>query len=295
MSGADQRSIIKAGVVIALLALLSLPSWATDDEGYFTNHEHKVEQKVEAEGYCTIYQNVDAETLQLQNLIHGSGIMNAATLISSNQTKTKYYPQDKSTLAYLTPVYGYESNVSFIEENDMSYAPMAVAYGAGYYARNPIVYDSKLKERTVGKNRRDGVSMNHQIEYASAFQKYITVDLRWKDAINFTDPPVYGFGVVRMGVEEVVTEGEIHLGELVADPEYGWKRPLIEIDENYVGDIKLTRKMEVSTTKSPEKLGRDWLSCCGVCGYGEMNREKIWDEEEVFDGRSWDVAPPDRS
>jgi hypothetical protein len=65
---------------------------------------------------------------------------------------------------------------------------MAVAYGAGYYARNPIVYNSKLKERTEGKSRRDGVSMNQQIEYVSAFQKCITVDLRWKDAINRTDP-----------------------------------------------------------------------------------------------------------
>lgn len=289
MSGPDQGLIIKAGVVIALLALLSPPSWATDD-GDYTNHEHKFEQKVEAEGYCTIYQNVDVESLEIKNSIHGSGIMDAATLISSNQTKTKYYPQDKNTLVYLTPIYGYESNLSFIEENDMSYAPMAVAYGTGYYARNPIVYDSKPKERTEAKSRREGVSTNHQIEYASAFQKYITVDLWWKDAINFTDPPVSGFGGVRVEVEEVVTEGAIHLGELVTDPEDGWKRPLVEIDENYVGDIKLTRKMEVSTIESPEEPGRDWLSCCCLGGYGEMECEKIWDEEEVFEGRSRDVG-----
>jgi hypothetical protein len=170
---------------------------------------------------------------------------------------------------------------------------MAVAYGIGYYARNPIVYDSKLKERTEAKSRREEVSMNHQIEYASAFQKYITVDLWWKDAINGTDPPVSGFGVVRMGVEEVVTVGAIHLGELVSDPERGWKRPLIEIDENYVGDIKLTRKMEVSTIESPEELGRDWLSCCGLGCYGEMECKKIWDEEEVFEDRSRDGASSD--
>lgn len=64
----------------------------------------------------------------------------------------------------------------------------------------------------------------------------------------------------------MVTEGAIHLGELVSDPERGWKKPLIEIDESYVGDVKLTRRMEVSSVRSPEELGRDWLSCCGLGG-----------------------------
>jgi hypothetical protein len=290
MAGAEEGSILKTWVVVALLALLSPLSWAADDGGQYSKHEHKFEQKVEAEGYFAISQNVDAETLQLQNSIHGSGIMDAAILISSNQTKTKYCPQDKNTLVYGKPVYGNESNISFIEDNDMSYAPMAVAYGTGYYAKNPIVYNSKLKESTVGKSRQEGVSMNHQIEYASAFQKYITVDLRWKDAINCTDPPVYGFGLARMEVEEAVTEGVIHLGELVTDPEDGWKRPLIEIDESYVGDTKLTRRMEVSTTKSPETLGKDWLSCCTLGGFNETECETIWDDEEIFGDRYWDLA-----
>ena len=57
-----------------------------------------------------------------------------------------------------------------------------------------------------------------------------------------------------------------------------------------LGDIRLTRKMEVSTIESPEKPGRDWLSCCSLGGYGEMECEKIWDEEKVFEGGSRDVA-----
>jgi len=273
-----------------LLVLISYPSWATDN-GYYAKHEHKFEQNVEAEGYCMIYQNVDTKTHQLQNYMHGSGIMDAATLITSNQTKTKYYPQDKNTLVYESPVYGYESNISFIEQNDMSYAPMAVAYGTGYYAKNPIIYNSKLKERTEGTSYQEGVSMNHQIEYASAFQKYISVDLRCKDAINNTDPQVYGFGLAKMEVDEEVMAGTVHVGELMTDPEYGWKKPLIEIDENYVGDIKLTKKMEVSMTKPPEKLGKDWLSCCCVGGYDEMeDDDKIWGEEEIFDCTCRDVA-----
>lgn len=278
-----------------MLMLVSPSFWAADD-GYYMNHEHRVEQNVEAEGYCMIYQNVDADTLQLQNSIHGSGIMDASILISTNRTKLKYYPQNNNTLVYESPVYGYDSNITFVGVNDMSYAPMAVAYGSGYYAKNPIVYNSKLMDRTEGKSYRQGVLMNHQIEYASAFQKYIGVDLWWKDAINCTDPPVYGFGLARLGVEEMVTEGEVHVGELVADSEYGWKKPQTEIDENYVGDVKLTSKMEVSTTESPEMLGRDWLSCCDVGGYNEMeDDDKIWDEEEIFNGTSRDVVYWDES
>ncbi|HOO54348.1 MAG TPA: hypothetical protein PLX30_08935 [Methanothrix sp.] len=291
MVGAGEGTIIKTGVALALLVLMSCSSWAADNSnGYYVKHEHRFEQTVETEGYCTLYQSVDTKTLQLQNYVHGSGIMDAATLISSNQTKTKYYPQDKNTLTYKDPVYGYQSNISFIEQNDMSYAPMAVAYGTGYYAKNPIVYNSKLKEKTEGKSYQEGVSMNHQIEYASAFQKDISVDLRCKDAINYTSPPVYGIGLARMEIQEVVTEGVVHVGELMADPAYGWKKPLIEIDENYIGNIRLTKKMEVSMTKSPEKPRTDWLSCC-IGGYDEMeDDDKIWDEREIFDCTCRDVA-----
>jgi len=317
MSNVSDDMITKIMTVSALLVLVSSPSWATDS-GYYAKHEHKFEQKVEAEGYYMIYQDVGTEplqlqnymhgsasgreprffniteTLQLQNYMHGSGIVDASTLISSNQTKTKYYPQDKDTLVYESPVYGYESNISFIEQNAMSYAPMAVAYGTGYYAKNPIVYNSKLKERTEGKSLQGGVLMNHQIEYASAFQKDISVDLQF--AINYTESTVYGFRLVKMEVDEEVMAGTVHVGELMTDQEFGWKKPQIEIDENYVGDIKLTKKMVISTTTSPEELKTDWLSCCGVGGYDEMEYDdKIWGEEEIFGCTCRDVVSIDRS
>lgn len=282
---------MKAGAALLVLVFMTGLSWAADNtDGFYVKHEHKVKQDVVAQGYIMIYQNVETKTLRLQSFLHGSGTMDAESLLSSNQTKLKNYPKDKNTLIYKTPVYGYESNISFIEQNKMVYGPMAVAYGTGYYAESPIVYNSKLKERTEGKSYQQGVSMNHQIEYASAFQKDINVDLQCKDAINYIDPPVYGFGLARMGIEEEVTGGAVHVGELMTDPEYGWKKPLIEIDENYVGDIKLTKKMEVTMDKCPEKPRNDWLSCC-IGGYGQMeDDDKVWDEKEIFDCTCRDVA-----
>ncbi len=275
-----------AGAALALLVLACGLSLALNDsEGYYVKHERKIEQSVVATGYFATYQIIDMKTLQLKNNMHGSGTIDSEALIGSNQTKTRYCPlEDEHYQVYNDQVYGFESNISFVEQSKMIYAPMAVAYGNGYYAKNPIVYNSKLKEKTSGKSYEQGVSMNHLIEYASAFQKYISVDLQSKDAVNCTDPPVYGFSLTRMMVDEEVVAGAVHIGELMTGPMHGWMKPLVEIDENYIGDIKLTRTMEVSTTKSPEKPKADWLSCCMDASGEVENIDRIWGGEEIFYG-----------
>ena len=88
-----------------------------------------------------------------------------------------------------------------------------------------------------------------------------------------------------MEIEETVTEGKVHIGELLTDPDgsRGWKDPLIEIDENYVGTFATKKNMRLSAEKSKPKAPKDWLSCC-VGGYGEMeDDDKIWGEKEIFD------------
>jgi len=79
------------------------------------------------------------------------------------------------------------------------------------------------------------------------------------------------------------------------DGAYGWKKPLIEIDENYAGTFKITKNMEICASCSGSTPRKDWLSCC-IGGYGEMDdMDKMWGEEEIFDctcrekawGESW--------
>lgn len=282
-------------VTILILAIFaSAPVWAEENpEGYFMQYQQKFEQDVAGEGYSMVYQKVNTETLQLLNYMHGSGTMDSGTLIYSNQSSTGYYPQDEDTHEYLEKEIANTSDISFLEQNEMVYAPVAMAYGTGYYAKNPIVYNSKLKEKTVGKSYQEGVSMHHQIEYASAFVKDIGVDLQCKEP-TYTDA---GLGLTRMKIEEEVTEGSIHIGQLMTEPdpdkrngEHGWKNPLIEIDENYVGTFKLTKNMEVSMAKCVSKPRPDWLSCC-IGGYGSMeDYDKEWGEEEIFDCTCRDVA-----
>ena len=102
----------------------------------------------------------------------------------------------------------------------MTYAPVAMAYGTGYYAENPIVFNSKLKERTEAKNydgscSDEGVSMVHQIEYASAFKKDIGVTLKnidkWPPTGYYSLKPTKGSSLTKMKIEEEVTEGTVHI------------------------------------------------------------------------------------
>ncbi len=278
------------GVWAALLMMLAVsgPAWAGNPEGYYLVNEQSLEQDVEGVGFAMVYQKVNTESLLLKNYMHGSGTMDTATLLSSNQSSIDGWSQDPDTLVYTEPFSVHTGNISFVEQNEMTYSPVAMVYGTGYYAENPIVYSSKLKERTEAKNYQgsfcndEGVSIVHQIEYASAFVK---------DASACLENIQYGFSSTSMKIEEEVTEGSVHVGELIAgDEDHGWKKTLVEIDENYAGTFKITKKMGVSACCPEDGPGEDWLSCC-TGGYGHMDDDdKLWGEEEIFGCTCRDVA-----
>ncbi len=278
------------GAVLLTLLFVAAPCWAADNpDGYYMKHEHQFAQDVSGDGFVMVHQVVNTETLQLQNYLHGSGSMDMATLIDSYQKSGFYYSAaDKCKGTYGSAVFPHKGNISFVEQNEMSYAPRSFAYGTGYYERNPVVYNSKLKEKTCGKNYQDnvGTSMHHQIEYAQGFIKDIAVNLDCKAPTK----DAKGTGLIEMRIDENVTEGVVHVGELMTDEEYGWKKPLTEIDENYVGSFKIKKNMKVIATKSKKSDKKDWLSCC-FGGYGGIDdRNNKFGEEEIFDCTCRQVA-----
>jgi len=322
MSGLGMIARIWAALLLMLV--VSGPAWAAGNpDGYYMKNEQSLEQDVEGVGFAMVYQKVNTESLQLKNYMHGSGTIDTGILLSSNQSSQSVYNYDRDTLVYLGSTTVHKGNISFVEQNEMTYSPVAMVYGTGYYAENPIVYNSKLKERTEAKNYDgagcgDGqsVSMVHQIEYASAFAKDIGVRLENvakmpktiqvdKTTYNTTSKkletkkvsvsaystdPVGGLSSTSMNIEEDVTEGSVHVGQLLTNADNGWKNPLIEIDENYAGTFKITKNMEISTCCSGSKTRKDWLSCC-IGGYGSMDDlDKLWGEEEIFDCTCRDVA-----
>jgi hypothetical protein len=275
------------GTALLMLLFVAAPCWAADNpDGYYKKHDHQFSQDVSGDGFVMVRQVVNTETLQLKNYMHGSGSMDMATLINSSQGSSSYKYFDKTKW---TEVTSNSSSITFLEQNEMSYAPRSFAYGTGYYERNPVVYNSKLKEKTCGKNYQPEVrtSMHHQIEYAQSFIKDIEVNLDCKAATK----DAKGVGLVEMRIDENVTEGVVHVGELMTDKGHGVKKPLIEIDESYVGNSKIKKFMKVTAEKDKKKDEEDWLSCC-FGGYGAMDKEnkEKWGENEIFDCTCRQVA-----
>ncbi len=288
-------TIARIWAALAVMFLFSGLSLAADNpEGYFVENEHYFAQDVEGDGFVTAYQKVNTETLQLQNYMHGSGTIDSATIINSSQEKKTKWSYNSTTNTW-SKTYPHWGEIHFVEQNEMTYSPRSFAYGTGYYAEHPVVFNSKLKEKTQGKNYQDdvGTSMHHQIEYASAFQKDIGVNLECKDGYKINDDE--GYGLVEMNIEETVTEGTVHVGELMTTPERGWTSPLIEIDENYVGTFAIQKNMKVCAEKEKPYGVTDWLSCC-IGGYGDMHEVDTYVvDEEIFNctcrekawGESW--------
>jgi len=292
----DVGMITKAGVALAMLFFLAAPAWAADNpDGYYQKYEHTFEQDVEGDGYAMVYQKLNTETLQLQNYMHGSGSMDMATLINSSQKLVSYRYFDETTWPEKK---ANESKINFVEQNEMVYSPQIFPYGTGYYEANPIVYNSKLKEKTCGKSYQIGSSMHHQIEYARGFNKDIEVNL----TCRAPTADKKGLGYAQMRIEEEVTEGTVHIGEVLTDEYWvyptnsltrGSKEYLVDIEEDYIGTFKITKEMEVCTTKSNSCDKKDWLSCC-FGGYSGMDaHNKIGVEDCFFNCQCYDNALAD--
>ncbi len=294
--------MVRIGIVLVTMLISVGLSYATGEpamnpDGYFIQNTNDFQQDVSGEGYAMVYQYVNTNNLSLKNYMHGSGTMDMATLINSQQKKpvtVDYFPDwDAKTPANqyankLASYKNYDSTVTFTEQNEMTQAPEGFAYGTGWYAEHPITYNSLLKEKTDAKNFQGGESMEHQIEYARAFQKDVGVVLNCTGPTNKAD----GAGLAQMRIEEDVTQGTVHVGEMLTQKDDkrkgikgGVKDPLILMDENYVGSFKIKKSMTINAYKKQVKEISDWLPCC-FGGYFDMDAKDIQTrigEQGIFD------------
>ena len=277
-------------VMLAILALSFLMGMAASQynvrpivsdigtSGY--NMTFDFEQSVQGSGYFMTYRYIQLPTPDTgspgqkgpmyKDYAHGSGTIDNEMIINAdiiNYVKSDGCYQEWE--AY--------SCISAREDNSMVYSPMRMAFGNGYYARNPILYDSLLKEKTVIKNYRPATMMHHQVEYAKAVDKEIEILVKDK---NYTyDDPIYqGVGYTWMKISEDVTDGMVDIGVLQGEPNSmdstgydvgrysAWRRPMIEIDEHYVGTFTIEKNMTLEVPYKKVEEWSDWLSCCiGGC------------------------------
>ena len=270
-------------IIIALLAATLLVGMAAANvvsNGITDNVTFNFEQSVEGNGYFMTYKYIQLtspDTGQkgpmLKDYVHGSGSIDNEVLLTAERIDTT------KTADGLTIQEEY-SCISMREDNSMVYSPMTIAMGNGYYARNPIRYDSLLKEKTCIKNYRPVTSMHHQIEYAKAIDKDLEILVKDKN-YSISDPFYEGVGYTSMKINEDVTDGKVHIGVLQGEPNFmsktgydipsttAWKNPMIEVDEDYIGTYHIEKNMTIVVPYIKEVVEEDWLSCC-IGGFDEL-------------------------
>jgi hypothetical protein len=299
-----------AMVLVALtgcsLAAVKPVTWPATPS-YVNGYEEKnttftFEQSVQGNGYFMTYLYAKAGNIAVKNYAHGSGSINNEALLT-------YQHLNKSTHNAYYDYNDFEQNcIQFNEDNAMVYAPMKIAVGTGYYAANPIDYSSLLKEKTWLKNYRAGTSMHHEVEYAHALDKEL--DLTVKEKFNYTyDPEIVGVGYSQMKINEDVTDGKAHIGVLQANDNFAslidaadltfvkddltagtvfntaWKKPAIEIDEDYWGTYHIEKNMTLEVPYHLIQKSDDWLPCC-FGGYDSMtaaDQKYVKSAKGIFD------------
>jgi len=258
---------------------------------YALTHKHSYEADVEGEGYVMVYQKVDTNNLSLDEYMHGSGTINEADLLTSEQKSSHYgtYWYYSDTSGWKEQSTGASSVISLSKQNDMTYSPEGFSYGTGWYSNHPVVYNSLIKDRTVAKSYQEAAMMMHQLEYARGFSGDITVDM------NCTGPTEKspGKGLISMKLEDDVTQGTVHVGELLSNTLYstrknmkaqGWKNPLIEVDANYVGSFRIKKTMSLEISKYNPTSSADWLPCCSGGFLDVPGYDKVYgDKAGIFD------------
>ncbi len=258
-------------------------------------YKHEMTDDVTGEGYASEYKKVNTNNLSLFEYFHGSGSIDMADILNSEQKTTHsntfwVYDFDKKTgYDFREKIGGANSVITYTRQYDSTQSPASFAWGTGYYAAHPIGFNSLLKDKTVAKSYQEGASMHREIEYARAVHGDIAVD------INCTGPATDkadGKGLISMRIDDDVTQGKLHVGELLANPSLiktkyaeqyklnstghiisttdlfrfghfeAWKDPIIEVDSDYIGNFKVQKTMKLEITKSKPSWAEDWLPCC---------------------------------
>ena len=254
------------------------------------NLKFNFKQNVSGIGFFTAYkyaQMPDAlgtegrlfNGVETKNKAHGSGKIDTDSTINAESSYTNKtwvngaYDEDEEVIE------DEEETISVVlmtEDSKMTYSPSVMRIGSRYYDLHPIAFNSLLKEEDWIKNRNGLNSLHHLVDQAHGLNKVLDAQ---SDATNNT-----------MNIEEDLVDGRAHFGVLQLDgipideePEEGsediqvlglamkaWKKPLIELDEDYVGNFHIKKKMNIYTYSEEEEKEDLWLPCCSG-GFSDMN------------------------
>lgn len=256
------------------------------------NLSFSFEQSVQGNGYFMTHKYAKTGNAEFRDYAHGSDSLdNEAILTSYNSIKKNHLWSNADWNDYN------ESCIQYKETTHAVYAPTRIAIGTGYYAVNPLNYDSLIKENTWLKNRFAGTSMQNEVEFAHKLDKDLSAVV--KGLTNLTYDPRFNSNTFsQMKIKEDVGEGKTHIAVLQAandfvnraqftnldtapviagrKPRTAWFKPAVEIDEDYFGTFLVEKNMTLAVPNSKSKAEDGWLPCS--CNEG-------WDDMVIHDQR----------
>jgi len=119
------------------------------------NVSFSFDQSVQGTGYYMTYKYAKFGNDEIKDYAHGSGSLDSEAVLSAYQSNHQYHLWNDNWDDYNV------SCIQYAETTKATYAPFQFAIGTGYYAANPLKYDSLIKEKTTLKNYLAGSSMQN--------------------------------------------------------------------------------------------------------------------------------------
>ncbi|MCU0637150.1 MAG: hypothetical protein MUE87_00780 [Methanothrix sp.] len=300
----------KSILLLVLIALIGMTSANVDDKeeqleqndsayGNPTTSDEKslkfsFEQSVSGTGFSNAYkytQMPDAlgtqgrlfNGVESKNKAHGSGKLDTYSTIraeSSYSNKTWINGAIDEDGEEIEDEEETISQIQVKEESNMTYSPLVMSIGSRYYGQHQIVFNSLLLEEDWMKNRDGLNSINHLVYQAHGLNKKLEAQLDPEiNSMKIEEDLIDGqahFGVLQLEGIPVDEEPEEDSEEEEEEPVLGlamktWKKPLILIDEDYVGSYHIEKNMSLYTASDEEEEELDsWLPCCSG-GFSDMS------------------------
>ncbi|MFB3763907.1 MAG: hypothetical protein ACE14P_01510 [Methanotrichaceae archaeon] len=204
-------------------------------------------------------------------LIILAAIVNSFELANASKSM-----QDGPTYSGYSSSYN-NSSIRFEGQSNIIQAPTTMSVGNGYYSTHPISYGNAIGSQTSIKNGRSSTSMQRDISYAHGINGQMGVAAT-DSSYSIDGSKLKSSLTTHMMVDENVTDGHVHIGVLQGsnnsklatnadgainsgtDPTVNaWKKPAMEIDEDYIGTFHIYKNMTIHTGYNQNKRNDNWL------------------------------------
>ncbi|MFB3765247.1 MAG: hypothetical protein ACE14P_08360 [Methanotrichaceae archaeon] len=293
--GKDLRKAIFALLALYAITCMAAAEGADDNSTYNNptsmeegNLIFNLDQRVSGTGFFATYKySLMPDVLGTEgrlfngaegkNRAHGSGrididsIMHAESSYSNKTWENGAYDEDGEVIDTEEESTGI---VQMKEDSDETYSPIAMVIGSSYYALNPITFNSLLSEEDWIKNRNSLSSLSHRINGAHGLKEALdaqsiiqsdTADCIMNIDENLIDGRAH-FGAIQLAgipVDEVPEDADLEEeGQSFGYAMKVWSKPLIKLDEDYVGTFHLVKNMTLHSGSEEKEKEDGWLSCC---------------------------------